>query len=223
MKFEEVHEAWLSQHMRKRSGESKDRLKRGHSHGEKMFLTKVWWPLFGTLEDMHPEYEVADWRGSKFYIDLLYWKNDIRIAFEIKGYGPHVDQTDRTKYRQELGRELFLHGMGFTVIPVAYDELEINSELVKSMVKLIVHSRVENVRRKGGEYCKVERDIIKVAIQQNGLITPIDIVRVLEISQGTARKYLRQLVTKKILRPYNEKALHRVKKYEFIGSMLGDY
>jgi hypothetical protein len=68
MGFMEEHELWLKKHLRRRSGERKDRLRRGHGHGEKLFLEKVWWPIYGDFTGLHPEYEVADWRGMKFYI-----------------------------------------------------------------------------------------------------------------------------------------------------------
>lgn len=220
MAFNKAHETWIRKHLRNRKGEGRDRLKRGHGHGEKLFLTKVWWPLYGDLNNLHPEYEVADWRGMKFFIDLLYVHSGVRIAFEIKGYGPHVEQADRTKYRRELNRELFLQGLGYTVVSIAYDELENNTDLIKTMVKLVIQYRVEEVTQSNTGYSKTERDIMKLAVQQNGVLYPMDIVRSLEISSNTARKYMKLLVEKEKFRPYNQDGQKRVKKYLFIGSVF---
>ncbi|CAH1205319.1 hypothetical protein PAECIP111893_02323 [Paenibacillus plantiphilus] len=64
MDFHENHKMWLDFHCRRRSGERRGRLERGHQHGELLFLRNVWWPLFGQLEHLHPEYEVTDWGGE---------------------------------------------------------------------------------------------------------------------------------------------------------------
>ncbi|MNC62385.1 hypothetical protein D3C75_1124020 [compost metagenome] len=53
-----------------------------------MFLEQVWWPMMGSLEDMHPEYEVADWRGRPYFVDLVWKAGQVKFAFEVKGYGP---------------------------------------------------------------------------------------------------------------------------------------
>ena len=118
MSFTTAYEKWYQDHLERRSGERKDRLKRGLGHGEKVFLEKVWWPLFGHFDGLHPEYEVADWRNMNYFVDLMWRMGSVSIAFEIKGYGPHVQQTDRTRYRRELNREMFLQGLGFQVVSI---------------------------------------------------------------------------------------------------------
>ena len=54
MGFVEEHKKWLEYHLNRRKGERKNRLERGHNHGEQMFLEKVWWPMFGKLDHLHP-------------------------------------------------------------------------------------------------------------------------------------------------------------------------
>ncbi|WP_127531124.1 hypothetical protein [Paenibacillus kobensis] len=95
--FEKRHADWLEGHRKKRKGERRGRLERGHGHGEKLFLERVWWTIFGNLDGLHPEYEVADWRGRPSFIDLVWIRGQYKFAFEIKGYGPHVQNTDRTR------------------------------------------------------------------------------------------------------------------------------
>lgn len=87
MGFEEEHAEWLKHHMDRRTGERRDRLQRGHGHGEKLFLEKVWWPMLGRLKDLHPEYEVADWRGKPYFVDFVWKKGQVKFAIEVKGYG----------------------------------------------------------------------------------------------------------------------------------------
>jgi len=51
---------------------------------------------FRHFDDLHPEYEVIDWRGHPYFVDFVRIRGQLRFAFEIKGYGPHVQHADRT-------------------------------------------------------------------------------------------------------------------------------
>ena len=64
MSFDKEHEKWIKWHLSHRRGERKDALKRGHGYGNQMFAEKIWWSLAGHFHNLHPEYEVVDWRGS---------------------------------------------------------------------------------------------------------------------------------------------------------------
>lgn len=220
MAFEDAHEEWLKFHLKQRTGERKDRLKRGHSYGETLFLQKIWWPIVGSFNDLHPEYEVADWRGTRFFVDLMLCVGDVRIAFEIKGYGPHVEQADRTRYRRELNRELFLQAFGVKVVSVAVDELEQNADLVKSFVKMIILPYMG--RREGivSLESRMESEIIRLSIINGKVIRPIDVVNHLELCQNTAIKYLQQLSFKGKLRAIPSGKTKRVNKYEYVGSIF---
>ncbi len=81
MEFDQVHRLWLDTHRNRRSGERKDRLDRGHGHGEQLFLRNVWWPLRGSLDNLHPEYEIADWRGRPYFADFAW----LMSRFEVSG------------------------------------------------------------------------------------------------------------------------------------------
>ncbi|WP_317972567.1 hypothetical protein [Paenibacillus sp. CCS19] len=147
MRFIEEHAKWLQHHLKSRSGERKGRLERGHGHGETMFLERVWWPVFGNLDDLHPEYEVCDWRGRPYFLDLVWMPGDGRckFAFEIKGFGPHVQQTDRIRYRQELNRETYLHVLGYKVIAIPYDDLAEQPDLTISLIKMLLSPYLSSV------------------------------------------------------------------------------
>lgn len=224
MGFTEAHEEWLKSHVKQRTGERKDRLQRGHSYGEMLFLQKVWWSLVGSLNDLHPEYEVVDWRGMKFFVDLMLCVGDARIAFEIKGYGPHVEQADRTRYRRELNRELFLQTIGVKVVSIAVDELESNAELIKSLVKMIVLPYL-GMRELGLDegINRVENEILRLALVKGKVIRPVDVVNYLEINEKTAIKYLRQLSEKGYLHAVVSGRTNRINKYEYVGSMFNNH
>ncbi|GGH09583.1 hypothetical protein [Paenibacillus segetis] len=105
MGFEKEHDKWLCDHLKRRRGERLDALKRGHGYGNRLFVEQVWWPLAGHFYGLHPEYEVKDWRGRSYFVDILWEVGASRIVFEIMDYGSHG--TDRSKYRLDLNRGLF--------------------------------------------------------------------------------------------------------------------
>ena len=216
--FSTAHKQWIQDHLMKRKGERHDRLKRGHKHGEKMFVRKIWWELFGHFNGLHPEYEVSDWRGKKFFVDFLWRIGTVVIIFEINGYGPHVEQMDRTRYRRELNRELFLEGLGFRVVSIPYDELEENPGLIRSLVKSIVFQYLGESG--ASSYSRVEREIMRLAVQKGSIVRPVDVVGELGVCQRTALKYLKQLSQKGKFRPVPSGRSGRITHYEYIGSFL---
>jgi len=215
--FETAHEQWLNWHLKRRTGERKNRLERGHGHGERLFLKRIWWPLFGQLDHLHPEYEVTDWRGQPYFIDLAWIRGQCKFAFEIKGYGPHVQNADRTRYRRELNRETFLQILGFRVVSIPYDDLEENPELTKFLVKSLLapYSTAEE----HGKYSVAEREILRLAMLAGRPIRPIEIAQNLSINIRTAIKFLQQLCDKGKLRPIARGKSGRITRYEWVQSL----
>lgn len=95
MLFEEAHSLFVNDHLRRRKGERKGRLERGHKEAETLFCRHVWWPVRGNFENLHPEYEVLDWRGLSYFCDFVWWTEAVKLVIEIKGFGPHVRDMDR--------------------------------------------------------------------------------------------------------------------------------
>lgn len=217
MGFETMHEQWLKSHLKRRSGERKNRLQRGHGHGERLFLQQVWWPLFGHFDHLHPEYEASDWRGQPYFVDFAWIRGQCRFAFEIKGYGPHVQQTDRLRYRRELNRETFLQTLGFRVVSIPYDDLEESPEMTKFLLKTLLAPYITAKER--GNYARVEREVIRLALLTGRPIRPIDIARELSINRRTAVKTLKQLCSKGKLRPIVRGASGRISRYEWVHSI----
>jgi len=217
MVFETVHEQWLTSHLKRRSGERKNRLERGHGHGERLFLERAWWPLFGHFNHLHPEYEVADWRGQSYFVDFAWIRGKCKFAFEIKGYGPHVQNTDRTRYRRELNRETFLQILGFRVVSIPHDDLEDNPELTKFLIKSLLAPYL--LTEGSGKYSLLEREVLRFAMTAGRPIRPIEIIHGLSINKQTVLKTLRQLCDKGKLRPIAGGKSGRITRYEWIHSL----
>jgi DNA-binding CsgD family transcriptional regulator len=220
MGFGAMHEQWLSSHLRRRTGERRSRLLRGHGHGEKLFLERVWWPLFGHFDHLHPEYEVADWRGQPYFVDFAWIRGQCRIAFEIKGYGPHVQQADRIRYRRELNRETFLQTLGYRVVSVPYDDLEESPDVTRLLVKSLMAPYLAAADRADG-HSPLEREVLRYAMLEDRPVGPAEISRIFSLNHRTAVKLLRQLCEKGKLRPIARGASGRITRYERVWS-FGD-
>lgn len=138
MTFERAHEAFIAEHLSKRSGERKGRLERGHREAEKLFCKNVWWRLRGSFDGLHPEYEVRDWRGMSYFCDFIWIGPGFLLIIEIKGFGPHVRDMDRQRYCNELNRETFLTGMGYQVVSFSYDDVAERPELCITLLRLLM-------------------------------------------------------------------------------------
>lgn len=161
MGFAEEHEKWYRKHLAKRRGERRDALLRGHGYGNRLFAEHVWWPMLGHFDGLHPEYEVLDWRHRSYFVDFMYIAGKHHWVIEIMDYGSHG--KDRSAYRKDLNRALFLQSLGFGYIEVSLDELKENPAFIRSMLRSILGPYLQAAQWRGGAfrrpYGKVEREI----------------------------------------------------------------
>ncbi|QGQ98450.1 hypothetical protein EHS13_28000 [Paenibacillus psychroresistens] len=217
MGFNDEYNKWLDYHFNSRSGERKGRLQRGHGHGEKVFMERVWWHIFGNFDDLHPEYEVMDWRGKPYFIDLVWKPGRCKFAFEVKGYGPHVQDTDRIRYRRELDREIYLQILGFRVVAIPYDDLEADPQLTINLLKsLLAPYMATNLQV--NKYTRLESGVLLLTLQYNDFIRPVDIVKELRINRRTAVLTLQSLCKKGKLKPILSGKETKIVRYEFVRS-----
>lgn len=221
MGFESEHDKWIRSHLKQRRGERLDALKRGHGYGNRLFVEQVWWPLAGHFQGLHPEYEVKDWRGRSYFVDFMWTVGAARIIFEIMDFGSHG--TDRTKYRMDLNRGLFLQSQDCSVYYIALDELKENPSFILSALRsslspcLSVESGAHGTVRK--PFSKIERDLMRAAIRRNRVIRPAEAARDLELHTMTVIKYCRMLVEKGKFRSVPRGASGRVHAYEYVGAI----
>jgi len=221
MSFEIEHEKWLKSHLMRRHGERKDALRRGHGFGNRTFAEQIWWNLLGSFDGLHPEYEVKDWRGRSYFVDFMWILGSLRFIFEIMDYGSHG--TDRSKYRMDLNRELYLQAQDCVVISISLDELKENPTFVLAMVRSILAPYLAAVEAKGEnqprKYTKIERQLMRLAIRNHRILSPSKAAGELEVHRQTAIKYCHKLVEKGKFRAIPSGATGKVYKYEYIGSV----
>ncbi|MDO3411811.1 DUF559 domain-containing protein [Saccharibacillus sp. CPCC 101409] len=176
-------------------------MQRGHREAEKLFCQNVWWPLRRDFEHLHPEYEVADWRGLHYFCDFAWITPYAKVIVEIKGFGPHVQDMDRRKFCRELNRETFLTALGFQVISFAYDDVARQPDLCITLLRMVL-GRYQSV---GGERARaaiMEKEVIRLACTLLRPIRPVDVKVHLDLDYRTAVKTLRNLCEKGWFEPY---------------------
>lgn len=222
MSFEIEHDKWMKRHLSRRQGERKDALKRGHGYGNRLFVEKIWWPLVGQFHNLHPEYEVLDWRGRSYFVDLMWVCGSVRFAFEIMDYGSHG--KDRTKYRMDMNRALFLQSLQCYVIEISLDEMQENPSFILVAIKNILGPYLDaSMQQTGGgephQFEKSEQQLIRYAARRNRIIRPAEAAHALDLHKQTVIKYCVSLVHKGRLRPIRTGALGKIFRYEYIGTL----
>jgi very-short-patch-repair endonuclease len=218
--FKSEHDKWIHKHLARRHGERKDALKRGHGYGNCMFVENIWWQLMGHFIGLHPEYEVKDWRGRSYFVDFMWIVGGQFFVIEIMDYGSHG--KDRTKYRMDLNRSLFLQSQGYHYIEISLDEMKENPSFLLAMLRSILAPYLAVTMEQDGDirhrFGKIERQLMRAAIRHHRLIHPAKAARELELHKETVIKYCRKLVEKGKFRPVPSGATGRVYQYEYLGS-----
>lgn len=219
MNVKEAHEAFIQAHLDNRSGEWRARLARGHGHAESLFLKQIWWILRGNFDNLHPEYEVLDWRGRSYFADLAWLPGYVKLVIEIKGYASHVRDMDRQKYCNELNRETFLHAMGYQVISFAYDDVEQRPELCIALLRMVL-ARYQASPTPVTRAQMAEKEVLRFAIQHAEPIRPKDVEQHFDIDHRTAVKMLKKLCSKGMLSPSFNGSGQRIVRYTLVTGVL---
>lgn len=221
LSFENEHEKWIKGHLDQRQGERKDALKRGHGYGNRMFAKKIWWSLMGHFIGLHPEYEVKDWRGRSYFVDFMWILGGHRFVFGIMDYGSHG--KDRTKYRMDLNRGLFLQSQDCHFMSISLDEMKENPSFIQAMLQNMLASYLATATEQNGtvihKFEKIERQLMHLAIRHNRIVRPAEAARELELHKQTVIKYCRQLVKKGKLRAVPTGTSGKIYHYEYLGSI----
>lgn len=175
----------------------------------------------GHFVGLHPEYEVRDWRGRSYFVDFIWILGALRFVFEIMDYGSHG--KDRSKYRSDLNRALFLQSQDCQVFHISLDEMKENPSFVLATLRSILapylaanHDGTEIINRKFG---KIERQLMRLAIRHDRIVCPPKAAIELEMHKQTVIKYCRHLVEKGKFRAIPTGVTGKIYGYEYIGSI----
>lgn len=201
--FEQSHQAFIERHMAGRSGERRGRLQRGHNYAEKLLLKNVWWPLFGSLEHLHPEYEVYDWNRKSQFLDFAFLPPFGRFGIECDGFQSHVKEMDREKFSYALNRDTFLTGMGWKMIHFSFDDVQNRPEVCRMLLHLAIgpYGKLKRGADSLALADPFEKEVLRLAWSLGRAIRPKDVSSYCSVNFRTARKWLNGLVEKEMLRP----------------------
>ncbi|ASA26255.1 hypothetical protein B9T62_09535 [Paenibacillus donghaensis] len=216
--FEEAHRLWISQHAEQREGEAKGRLLRGHNYAEKLFVQNVWWPLFESLDQLHPEVEIYDWNRKSQFLDFAYLpQNGARFGLECDGFQSHIKDMDREKFSYALNRDSYLTGMGWRMLHFAFDDIQNRPEICRMLLQLALAPYLTRSRTGGPVLASAEKDVLRYAWSLGRAVRPKDVQLHFELNFRTAQKLLQSLSGKNLLQPvgsgqrvrfYEPKAMH---------------
>lgn len=220
MNFEQAHEAFIESHLDRRTGERRGRLERGHCHGEKLFLQKIWWILKGNFDGLHPEYEITDWRGKSYFGDFAYIPRvGPKFIWEIKGFTKHIKEMDRQGFGNECKRELFLAGLGFHVISIAYDDIVQQPEMIIALFRMLL-SRSESIQMTSEPLLFAECEVIRLAMSRGFSVRPKDVTVKLRMNHRKAIGLLQSLSDRGWFRPIQGESGARIVRYELVRSLF---
>ncbi|WP_248928066.1 endonuclease domain-containing protein [Paenibacillus hamazuiensis] len=204
--FEEAHEQWMKRHILKRSGERLRRLKEGHGYAEKLFLQHVWWPSFGHLnDDLHPEYEVMDFRFGAYFLDFAYIPAQPfpRIAIEIDGFGPHAKNIDRKQFGEQLNRQNFLVATDWRVLRFSVDDVKEQPFRCSQYLQLLLGKYFTYGGQPAAEKVElVEKELLRLALTMSRPIKSTDVMNHFRVSRNTAHHWLKRLADKQLIIPH---------------------
>lgn len=210
MEFEKEYQIFMNAHLQARTGERLRRLQEGHNQAEMLFLKQVWWPLFYHFRNLHPEYEVDDFKDGKRYLDFAYIRPAIRICFEVDGYGPHLKNISRWQFADNLERQNQLVIDGWTVIRFSYDQVKEKPRRCQQIVQQVIGRWLgDELDQTTLSY--LEKEVLRLAIRKGEAITPIEVEKHLKLSDKTVKRILSQLVQKNMLIPAS--GVVRVRSY----------
>lgn len=199
MDFNEAHSAFIAYHLSRRAGERARRLMTGHGHAEREFLKRVWWPSFRSFDGLHPEYEIVDFDGRRRFLDFAYLQNQIKLAIEIDGFGPHAANIDRWQFINQLRRQNHLILDGWLVLRFSYDEVKDEPRNCQRVIQQFFGQR----RAFGPEDALDLREqaVIKLARKSVNPLTPQQIGKHLGLERKAVYKILKKLVDQGWLEP----------------------
>ncbi len=168
---------------------------------QRQFLRDVWWPAFGSFEELHPQYELRDAEGMPCRLDFAYLRPPFRMGVEV--IGPSAQGASRT---DRLSADLWIV-LRFSIDDVKEDPVRCRRTLIGALDRL---------RREGasdGSLTPSEKEVVRLAARSVRPTNPADVMRALQVSDKTARALLKSLVHKRLLRPVGA-ARQRVRAYE---------
>ncbi|REE70512.1 hypothetical protein A8990_13067 [Paenibacillus taihuensis] len=197
--FEHAYARMMESAVMSSSQERKRRIVE-HDQAEKLFLQNVWWPAVGSLEDLHPEFEVQDLKGMARFADYAYLPSlPFRLLIEIDGFGPHWRDVTRWRFADDLQRQNHLLIDGWYLLRFAYDDLAEKPRRCQQTLLMAIAKWGGITRGIAHNLDVYERALLHLMQQHWGEITPTAAAEKLAICKRRATIGLQSLVRRGVL------------------------
>jgi len=211
--FDEAHEVWFRNHIKSSAGDRRLLLERRLStsdeeSAETRFLRDVWWPVYGELDSLIPEYEVVDGLGKTRYLDHAIVRYPVLVDLEVDGYSVHQKDGSRWSFADDRRRDAGLRMLGWNVFRVAHSDVRDHPYACREMLRRWMEALEP---RKSLKEQQME-EVIRLGMYQSPFAIR-DVMRLLRISENPARAILKELVSKRIILPAGTGDL-RVRSYQ---------
>jgi very-short-patch-repair endonuclease len=198
--FIDEYEKLISSHQKLRAKSRLDRLENGLGHAEQKFLQNVWWPMHHHFENLHPEYEIRDYKEGYRYIDFAYILPYFRVAIEIDGLGPHWRNISKWQFSEQLQRQNSLSIDGWHVLRFTFDDVDEHPRLCQQTIQQLM-GRWRDSTTSLQALSASEREIVRLTMLSASPITPKDVCDLLHVCNKHGQKLLHTLVQLRWLQP----------------------
>ncbi|MDR6555539.1 DUF559 domain-containing protein [Paenibacillus qinlingensis] len=212
IEFEVAYKGFIATHSSSRKGDSLRRLLEGHSHAEKLFLWQVWWPAFRSFVDLHPEFEVKDFRDGTRFLDFAFIKHTLKLAIEIDGFTTHASQISRSQFSDHLIRQNHLIIDGWRILRFSYDDIKDRPRMCQQILQQFMGRYLGMNDGSVTSMTYVEKEVLRHAIAIETPLTNQEVCQVLSIKEQKARQLLKVMHEKKLLESVG-KGTQRIKYY----------
>lgn len=123
--FETAYDEMMARAVQTSSGERRRRLIEGSFTNEKLLLKNVWWPAKGNLNDLHPEYELTDYKDGQRFADFAYLLPGFYrgLLLEADAFGTHLRDVSRYRFGDNLERQNHLLIDGWHLLRFNRDDM----------------------------------------------------------------------------------------------------
>jgi len=214
--FDEAHDAWFRTHLRESAGDRRLQLERraakesadGEECAEKRFLRDVWWPVYGELESLVPEYEVIDGLGKTRFLDHAFVRYPVLVDIEIDGYGTHQKDASRWTFADDRRRDAGLRMIGWDVLRFAFSDVREHPLACQQVLR----RWMEAIKPRISQKQEWVEHVVRLSIY-NSPFSLVDVMELLRISEHPARRLLKELVLNQIILPAGS-GEQRVRTYQ---------
>lgn len=204
---DQAYSKWIELHLGRRdvNSERRRRLVERNDHGENSFIKSVWWPVVGNLDELHPEYEVNDYRDGSRFLDFAYIRGDYRISIEIDGYNTHQRHASRRTFGDDRFRQNQLVLDEWKVIRFSYDDIVDKPRQCQQFIQQLL-GKLYGVGRQTVEELDLPAstcELLRWAIKQGPgfVFSPKEASLRGGVCHASIQKYLKQLRNLQLIEP----------------------